>query len=444
MVTSSERTPDENLQSLLAWVHESSDACVSAVQIETDEVTNERSLRSTRPIRQGETIVRIPPSHLITTTKAKADPLVRRILDETKSSGISNTLPDTVSDSAALLLFLLKERSKGSESFWHAWFNSLPRKFISPLTVSDELQLDDHLTSTPAHPFVTQLRAELREMYEQWFVPFVLKRYAADFCADLCGFNDSGFLYAHAVIESRTFRLNSHSDVMISPLIDMANHSFSCNARTQGWVLEGEAENGPGLELVAKQDVASVGDEICISYGNLANWELLVHFGFALEHNPFDGIVVQVEAEEVNKDEDFETNMKKLIILNVQVPEFDLGFNLSKENALPDDLVRGARILMSTEKEMEGGAKKDFGQMISAENEKIVLRWLKSIVNTVMPDVLEEEDMEDMEDGEEGRKGMQDVKKLWKFCDMYVQSVRAIVELSNVEIGKLESKMVTN
>ena len=50
-------------------------------------------------------------------------------------------------------------------------------------------------------------------------------------------------------------------------------------------------------ELMVKL-LASASGEVCLSYGPLQNWELLLYYGFCPLENPHDRLVVQVDLPE--------------------------------------------------------------------------------------------------------------------------------------------------
>jgi len=116
--------------------------------------------------------------------------------------------------------------------------------------------------------------------------------------------------WAFSMVHSRSF-LYGNQHIFV-PIIDMANHSPTCNASVrvkfspgtcQG--REAEEEIAPVREsvepstfqLVASKDI-SRGDEITISYGSLCNDVLLLYFGFALPENEHDQVVVFQNTDE--------------------------------------------------------------------------------------------------------------------------------------------------
>lgn len=446
MVTSSSASDTEHLQRLCKWVEEAKGAHIGSVQIaKRENDAAGRGLQATQTIKEGGVILRIPSTHLIKGKLVRRIESIADIMRCTEKDKLDERLPDTTTDSAAIILFLLAKICEGEDSFWKPWLDSLPHRFVTLLS-ADEQRVVDNLDGTPALPFVLQLRSEMREMYDDWFVPYAVRRFPNVYDVAKCTYD--AFLYAHAILESRSFRLDE--DTVLAPFADMANHAGSastmCNARVRGWTTE-DVPDDIGLELLAKRTCAA-GDALCISYGALANWELLVHFGFAEKYNADDSIILQVDAEDVvtppsssspSDEMDIHDDMRRLIVLHVHVKDFDAGFALSLAKPLPSGLVTGARILLSSAEELENGARKDYSSPVSLRNERAVIDWLRSVTEKLAPpdDIITDDD----DDDDSGQHEM-DEKRLWQFCRIYIESLKSIIHKTNEAITELE--MVIN
>lgn len=466
MVSSSTtaRTPADAYERLVDWVKQGEGGHVGTVRVGTALDECERGLFASAPLRNDDVILRIPQTHVITSRRARKEPYVKSILEATERAGMTNDMPDTGSDNAALLLFLLCEMSKKESSFWVHWFNSLPPKFVTLLTMSeDDMEniFTDELDGTPALPFVHQLRSELQEMFDRWFVPFVLNgEHARLFDRQVCDYN--GFLYAHAIMESRAFKLADRpDDILLAPLADMINHASDDdgvttnpsnsgsidegnndkekgrrNTKIRGWTTNDTKQDDLiGLELlVSSRSSGGVqnGNELKISYGSLANWELLVHFGFALRHNVHDSIVVQVEAEENQDENDPNLAMKRMIALHLHASDSSTGYALSCGEPLPQQLLVGVRILHASADELDNAARRDYSTAISEKNERAVVDWLKTVINDMTPPSSHVE-MELEGNGTIDK----DTQRLVSYCRTYVKSIEDIVHKTKAQVEKL-------
>lgn len=422
------------LEQLRNWVSRANGALIGPVRVETlKDERNERCLKATREVASDEVIVRIPSAYLISGKFARSRKNVEAVLQRAAQEGLNKSLPNACSDSAAILLYLMAELSLGEQSFWKPWFDSLPTTFITPLTVDEEV-VASTLSGTPALALIEQLRAELHELYTTWFVPYAVHGSDGVYDERVCGWER--FLWAHNVMESRSFLVDG--DTMLAPFADMANHavrgSAACNARVRGWTTT-DATDEIGLEVVATRPV-NADDEICISYGGLANWELLAHFGFAICDNPDDALIVQVDPDindEGDNDNDVQIDMRRLLVLHVHVPNFDNGFALTCKNPLPIELVTAARILFASAEELDNGVRKDYTSLISTRNERAVLDWLRKVIDGLTP-VEEDDDDDDLSISNDSN-----IKSFLHFCRIYVESIRSIVSKAESAVDDLET-----
>lgn len=424
-----DRAPYKRLQDWLL----NSGSLIQNVTIAFDEHDAAcRRLQATANVDPGSALIRIPPNRLITVKTAHSCKFVNEILTKAAEDGLDTRLPNATEDSAAIMLLLLAELSKGKSSPWHPWLDSLPSRFVTPLTVDEDV-IFEALEGTPALSLVQVLRVELRELYDEWFVPYALKKYPHVFDYKRCSYD--GFLYAHAVFESRAFKIDNTT--VLAPFADMANHAgrgtSACNARVRGWAME-EAPDALGLELYVGNCPINNGDEIRICYGSLANWELLVHFGFVDSAlNPDDSVVVQLEGTE---DGDLKDDMRRLLILQVVCGDSSFDFSLSLNDPLPTDLVKCARVLLLQGSDLDGGIHTNYDQMVSVENERAVIDRLNCIIDGLSLDPDESHDSEDGSDTDD-----ETTKQLLRNCKRYVVSLIEIANKARVAIDKLESSV---
>lgn len=422
----------KQFQNLRDWILASGAEIQDITISSSPEEETYRWLEATENVKSGNLLIRLPSTHLITTKTARNATFVNDILRKAEEDGLDARLPNATEDSAAVMLFLLAELSKGNASFWHPWLQSLPKYFATPLLIEAD-RVDDMLDGTPVLPFVQILRSELRELYDDWFVPYALNKYPKVFDANLCTYNF--FLYTHAVFESRAFTIDGVT--VLAPFADMANHapreSSACNARVRGWVMEDNPE-ALGLELYAGDRDIDVGDEIRICYGSLTNWELLVHFGFVDKTpNPDDSVVVQLEAGE---DDDPKEEMRRLLILQIIFGKSVFAFPLTLDDPLPKDLVKCARILLLEGSEMDGGIRTDYNEIVSQRNERAVVVRLRDIIDGIFVENHEEDaDMDESMDLEDDRHA----KQLQVYCRRYIASITEILQRARATIDALEN-----
>lgn len=378
---------------LHSWITEEG-ALLHGVAVSESESAGRR-LVATRTIEPGTTLVRIPPTALLTGASARARAGVCDVMRDVESAGLVKRLPDVMADSAAIVLFLLAEFSAGDESPWLPWFRSLPKHFETPLTL--DLDVVEHrLKGTVLFPLACALREELREMYDEWLIPFAIGKCPEIFRESVCTFER--FLYAHSIVDSRAFKFD---DVMLVPYADMANHrptsTPGVTARTRGWAFE-ETPDKLGFEMYASGvDALQPGDEICISYGILPNWQLLLHYGFALENNPADSVLVSLEIPE---DDDAQLNLKKLIFLNIDnTSNLQEDHNLTIAKPLPESLLSSARLLLLDESEAANITVQnaDFSKPTSMRNEQCMIARLRDLFSSLqsaydMPESMSEEE----------------------------------------------------
>lgn len=424
----------DRLQEMRNWLSSSSqtDAFIGPVRIAIDpEDPSSRSLQATNNIPAQTSILRIPPTHVITSQKVKQQSFVREILGKATEDSLDARLPDTTTDSAAIILFLLAELSKNDSSFWYPWFQSLPKAFFTPLTESSESRLMELLFGSPALALVKGLREEMREMYDDWFIPYAQIKFPEIFLANFCTFER--FMYAHAILESRAFKIDDLT--VLAPFADMANHACGgsrvCNTRVRGWVIEGSVD-GLGLEFLTKDQPVDNGEEVCISYGQLANWELLVHFGFSLRDNLDDGVVIELEADDKDP---MDVAMSKMIILFTACGRERLNFKLTASDALPQELLICARVLLLEGDELSNGSRRDFSKCISVRNERAVVNWLREIFQRLLDDC----DMSDDDDNvDQHREEQEAYRRFRNHCRVYVQSLRQVYCSGLAKLDELE------
>ena len=191
-----------------------------------------------------------------------------------------------------LTIFLLHERSKGIQSHWYPYIQLLPHSYTTPL-----FHKENYVENTSVFYLTQTMRQSMSEV------------------CDLIGSNTftlEDFLWAYTAIDSRAFKLTELGTTLI-PLADLANHvSFAQEANLYSMGIDQQTERFV-LKTTEKKIVD--GEELCLKYNNeLANWQLLLYYGFAIENNPFDSILLELK---IDPDENYEMEMKKMLLINL-------------------------------------------------------------------------------------------------------------------------------
>lgn len=194
-------------------------------------------------------------------------------------------------DTLILSLFLLHERAKGPESHWYPYIQLLPESFSTPLFHSE-----NYLEYTSVF-YLAQTQTESMQ----------------ELC-DLIGLEKSSFkdfLWAYTAVGSRAFQLTTLGTVLI-PFADLANHV--CLRQKASLKASGIDPNSHRFVLTAVPEMITAEEELNIQYHELPNWQLLLNYGFTIEKNPFDSIIVELK---MDPDESHEREMKKMLLFNL-------------------------------------------------------------------------------------------------------------------------------
>ena len=432
--------PDHSreFESLQSWLQQGG-VHIGPVRIKTTN-SGERCLEASEAIPPNTPFLRVPSSHLISDQSAKSTPYISSILSAVLDAGLQARLPDAANESAALLLYLIAELAKDDQSFWSPWFNSLPRHFHTPINYASDL-VDDLLEGSTVSPLIHTLRTELEEMYKDWFIPFAVEADPENYPRDKCTYEL--FIYAHSIIESRSFKIDDAT--LLVPFADMANHAPRNtpmhNAKARGWKFEG-SPNDLGLEMRTGDNGATEGDQLCISYGRLPNWQMLVHYGFTLKSNPDDEITISLQMPEEDQDE----YLQKTIVLHVVLGDAILDHAISAAKPLPSDLLAVLRILLAVGDELKDAIQKDFRKMVSVRNEKAVVQQLRSLVRSLLDSVDLCDDTIDSNGNEEGERSNDEENSrtvFSRFCSIYINSQIDIMKRTLNALDQLESEIPT-
>lgn len=192
-----------------------------------------------------------------------------------------------------LTLFLLHERSKGASSHWYPYIQLLPSTYSTPL-----FHPENYLENTSVFYLTETMRQSMSEVCD---------------LIDAKTFTLEDFLWAYTAIDSRAFKLAELGTTLI-PLADLANHvSFAQEANLYSMGIDQQMKRF--VLKVSEEKKIIEGEELCLRYNTeLANWQLLLYYGFAIENNSFDSILIELKFD---SDEPYEQEMKKMLLLNL-------------------------------------------------------------------------------------------------------------------------------
>jgi hypothetical protein len=248
------------------------------------------------------------------------------------------------SDAALLALLLLRERALGLASPWSEYLATMPDCYTN-------VWLDAERGAIPegceiAHAAFLRV-GEVRDLWE--------RLHAAQAFAVLApGGGGAGttwdeWCWAVSSVESRAFK---HIDPahpqrveqFMLPLADFCNHSLTPNVTRMLRTPDGD------VMFLAGRKGLQAGDEACITYGNAPdNGALLLQYGFAIEENPADMLLLALSVPEEaaegteegstdNRDCMVEVNTRKLAFLGT--------FQLGLEHKLSRDVAAEAPCLL--------------------------------------------------------------------------------------------------
>ena len=190
-------------------------------------------------------------------------------------------------------LRLLSERTKqysttgaATASFYQPYIDLLPLAYSTPLfyqredvaalqypPIQQQINKRSRLLSTLSHAITTaqQRSGSVDPFHGQSISPSLLG-------------------WAMSAVSSRAFSFHSHRRLL--PLIDMANHSFTPSTRIE------LTDTQPALTLYATRDLQA-GDELTINYGPHSNDAYLIDYGFVIDDNPHDDLLLTFDLNNV-------------------------------------------------------------------------------------------------------------------------------------------------
>ena len=177
--------------------------------------------------------------------------------------------------------------------------------------------------------------------------------------------------WAYACVTSRANYIMGHGYAM-TPILDMMNHDSSVSTSAKIVSDSGDksksSSNDNVLEL-SIQETFSIGDEVCISYGDLTNLETLSNYGFVSEKN------------KCNK-ESFDVFMMRKPPVQVTIYDHD--------GSIDEVSLATLRSYLVTPNDIENiGTNNFFRSPISDSNEEEVYSFIASFIDEAISDSYE-------------------------------------------------------
>lgn len=250
----------------------------------------ERGIRTTSTINAHSTLAIVPFGSLLTVESPVSD------------AGF-DALRHQLSEDDMLVLLLLHEKHKGSESKWFPHFAVIPSVYHSIANYSeDDLELIKGSN-------LYDLAYRWKDQLQQDFIDLLSTLQASqfDFTAIIGEeLTYEKYLWGLSTVWSRCITIsarNGRDFRCVTPFVDLLNHH---PASQVGHAYNAETD---ALYLVTNQELPA-GQEISLHYGPCANSRLLMLYGFTLSSNPYDN--VELFASIAEEDEERVQLLKQL------------------------------------------------------------------------------------------------------------------------------------
>mmetsp|Transcript_11265 Transcript_11265/g.26757 ORF Transcript_11265/g.26757 Transcript_11265/m.26757 type:complete len:242 (+) Transcript_11265:372-1097(+) len=169
------------------------------------------------------------------------------------------------------------------------------------------------------------------------------------------------FEWAMMILFSRAINMRAMDALVLAPYADLLNHSPASNAIFEAektWMAE-------GYEIVCYADrMYGQMEQVYLSYGKRSNQELLLLYGFVIDRNPFDEVVLRVAIDP----ELTPRFAEKSAFLKRGGRKDSLSFPL-RVDRFPDELIQFTRFAVMTEADgplLEA----DYTKPLSRDNEE--------------------------------------------------------------------------
>ena len=206
----------------------------------------------------------------------------------------------TISDMTAICLYMTVERTRGRQSFWWPYIELLPSNVLTPLSFPSQQQLR-LLQGTPLQHLVHDKRAQLCDLYhtvcsavQQSSECVRLQKLITDGTLSF-----QAFAWGYQIFWSRVFYIPqafvdpaSSKPVLVPgmlPMVDLMNHD---NKPTVNYDLGLYMGTQHLVVTVTNVNGIAQGQQLINSYGAISNERLLFQFGFTLQDNVHDTVLL--------------------------------------------------------------------------------------------------------------------------------------------------------
>lgn len=253
----------DTIERLVTWI-EAAGGDVGAVRIVGSG--DRRSTVLARDVSAGEPILYVPATCILTPDRAAETPVGQRIVEEWNGAALD----------AILLSSFIVVAEKEGDAWWGPYIATLPRLLAGhPMFFSDADR--EVLAGTMLLQLVEERRYRLIEECN-WL---------RDTIPELSELTADDWVFVRALTTSRCFGMGKFSIDTLVPFADLCNHARFADTH---W---GPGPDGEGFALRAEEPLAE-GTEVHVSYGAKSNSRLFLHYGFTLQHNPIEDVVLDL------------------------------------------------------------------------------------------------------------------------------------------------------
>jgi len=270
---------DENgveLSDQAGWGRAAHPLRIEAQTVEDFELSG-RGLLARKEIVQGEMIVRIPSSLIMTRETAQ------QVLGP-------SVVSDSLGEYLCLALLLVYERAKGASSFWAPYINILPTKEEVGQSWAWEAEDMALLEGSKITDSSASLRAKIGREHATLLTEVVRPN-----GLDESVFSLDAFEWAMSMLLSRAIDLREVETLALVPYADLLNHSPYASS----YFFYNKIAFSKDREVCLYADRAyAKNDQVLISYGQKSNAELLLLYGFVVDRNLFDEVELTISLSE--------------------------------------------------------------------------------------------------------------------------------------------------
>lgn len=311
-----------------------------------------RGIVATADIQPNEILLSVPKNLLMGVQSAREDECIAQAVEVSAKNGLH------LSDQQLLAIHLLRECSKGSESFWSPYISTIPRSYSTGYSMSDE-----HIEELQ-FPYAKRILYEAKEECMQSYATaqsvlhllFGKKSKWSSFRA---------WQWALSTLSSRTMYMPESSIGVLCPYGDLHNYMWPPPPITMSLASnvpdddmtgahegtmsgEGYFDASRDMYILVSRRMYSIGDEVCLCYGRHTNIHLLRHYGFCLENNPHNTVPIPI-AHFPNKVHQYLHSEDDALLHNNGYPSFELMRSLRLASLDSNDRKRYAFKVLNDE-----------------------------------------------------------------------------------------------